>query len=542
MIGNKTLEQALKITPVISTEMKKSIELWVDMYQGNSYWLKEPTASDPERITSIGLPAMIASEKARMAVLEFSSEITAPTEVTTIENPNYQLPKADKDGVIHTTTEPKFITEEKVIGDTTRAEYLNKQYQTKILPKLRNITEYLVALGGYVIKPYVTIIQDATEEDVAYDMEFDLVHADMFYPLAFDSTGKLIDAAFIQPRPTANAIYYRVERHTLNRNTVIITNTAYKNENPQALYGSDKGVDLGQEISLSEVSEWANLSPKSTINNVNQLLFVYIKMPEANTIDLHSPLGVSGYSRAVDLIKDADIQYSTYLWEYEGGQMAIDIDRDALKTFETADGRTFEMPSTRQNRLMRKVELGEDNTYQVFAPALRDANYQAGLDTILKRIEDVCSISRGTLSDVTTEAKTATELNILKQRNYAANAELQKSLENGLKELVSIMDIYCTIYNIVGDVILTPDGIADDSSKGQYEISFEWDDSILVDKNEELGKRITLQQNGLAGKVENRMWYFGETEAQAREALKKIADEEKEAMENSLTGVNSGGF
>lgn len=57
-------------------------------------------------------------------------------------------------------------------------------------------------------------------------------------------------------------------------------------------------------------------------------------MPEANTIEAHSPLGVSGYSRAVKLIKEADLQYSRMLWEFQGGELAIDIDRDALNTVE----------------------------------------------------------------------------------------------------------------------------------------------------------------------------------------------------------------
>ena len=80
MIGNTTLEQKLNITPAISNEMRNAIELWTNMYQDKSPWLKEPTHADPVKITSLGLPAMIASEKARMVVLELKSDITTPTE------------------------------------------------------------------------------------------------------------------------------------------------------------------------------------------------------------------------------------------------------------------------------------------------------------------------------------------------------------------------------------------------------------------------------------------------------------------------------
>ena len=100
------------------------------------------------------------------------------------------------------------------------------------------------------------------------------------------------------------------------------------------------------------------------------------------------------------------------------------------------------------------------------------------------------------------------------------------------------MDTYCTLYNIVGD---TPNvnGVIDNSNQGKYEVSFEWDDSIITDVDAELGKRITLQNNGLASKIENRMWYFGETEAQAKEALQKIQDENVSNMETNLAFTQS---
>ena len=69
---------------------------------------------------------------------------------------------------------------------------------------------------------------------------------------------------------------------------------------------------------------------------------------------------------------------------------------------------------------------------------------------------------------------------------------------------------------------------------GRYEASFEWDDSILTDVDTELSKRINLMTNGLASKVETRMWYFGETEQQAREALQKINNEGQEDVETEM--------
>lgn len=534
MIGVNTIQKTLHIEPIISSKMANAIELWSLMYEDNSPWLQEPTLTDPVKVTSLGLPAFIASEKARMATIEMKSEITTPTESVTEANPNYEPPTVDEDGNLQISNEPEFITKEVILGDTARAEYLNTQY-TKVKNKIRNQLEYGIAKGGLVIKPYIVISDITTDgentdtennirQDV--DIEFDYIHADNFFPIAFDGSGKITEAAFVQVKTDKSTVYTRLEYHKLQNNMVTVTNLAFKKENRTQPSTTDFDSDLGEQINLTEVPEWADLQPVTQIGNVDRLLFAYFKMPEANTIEAHSPLGVSGYSRAVKLIKEADLQYSRMLWEFQGGELAIDIDRDALNTVEDEEKNTYEIPNMLQARLMRKVDLGNSETYQVFNPPYRDASLINGLNNILMRIEDVCALSRGTLSDVAAEARTATELKILKQRSYSANAEIQKALEDALKDLVYVMDIYCTLYEV--------------TAPGEYDISFEWDDSILVDVETELNKRITLMQNGLASKLETRMWYFGETERQAREALNNVSQENKQSMEENLSNIIGG--
>ena len=272
--------------------------------------------------------------------------------------------------------------------------------------------------------------------------------------------------------------------------------------------------------------EWSSLQEKTVIAPVSKPLFAYFKMPEANIIDTTSPLGVSCFSRVIELIKDADMQYSRMLWEFEAGEMAIDIDRDALNFVSQGvgrDGKAFGKSELNkmQQRLFRKVDLGnEGDFFNVFAPPLRDASLLQGLNAILMRIEDGTGLSRGTLSDAAAEARTATELKILKQRSYQANADLQEAIEDALRDVIYAMNVYCDLYSI------TPDG--------EYDVNFEWDDSIIVDTDMELGKRITLLQNGLTSKLELRMWYFGETERQAREALQQVGDESHEQMQEDL--------
>lgn len=523
MIGGRTIEQTLHVTPIMSSQMESAIELWTAMYKGEAPWIKEPTEYDPVRIVSLGLPSLIASEKARTALLEMESEITTPTKEVETENPKYKEPEPDEFGNLIPSLEPKTIIEDKPLTATDRAEYLNEQYK-KLKRQLRKQIEYGIAKGGLVIKPYLVANQvDKTDKQknvkADWQMEFDFIQADSFYPLAFDASGQITEAAFIQTQVEKDIIFRRLEYHRWKNNSVTIINKAFKSTTNQN-QGDMSGLDLGQEVPLSSVAAWKDLKDKVEIKNIQKPLFAYFKMPEANTVDTSSPLGVSGYSRAVQLIKDADMQYSRLLWEYEAGEMAIDIDRDAMAFKQDGRGNMHSVNPIMQNRLFRTVDLGESDTYQPYAPSLRDAAFIQGLNTILMRIEDVTGLSRGTLSDAAAEARTATELKILKQRSYQTNADIQQAIEDTLKDVVYIMNAYCDLYEI--------------TKSGEYDVSFEWDDSIITDVDTELGKQMTLLQNGLTSKKEVRMWYFGETERQAEDALKAISEEGMQDAENDL--------
>ena len=566
MLPKKSIENVLHITPCVSDRMADAIQLWSDMYEGHSPWLKEPTYSDPVRIVSLGLPALIASEKARMVTLEMKSEISAPMEQVGVNelglmkekdtevdsnatSPDYGSMNVNASESVTGGISPSSAFQKKTeyvpAGPTERADFLKKEYK-KLQKQIRRQLEYGIAKGGLVIKPYIVLYdKESTESNTdsmsdsvntssrlqynkeldKAEIEFDFIQADRFFPLSFDANGKVVEAAFIQTKvdKAKEVVYIRLEYHKLEKRTVTVRNLAFESTD-MGLANSNNiksASNLGKPINLTSVPEWANLQPVTIIEGVDRLLFAYFKMPEANTVDPYSPLGVSGYSRVIQLIKDADMQYSRLLWEFEGGEMAIDVDRDALKFVTDPNGEGYSVLPEKQNRLFRKVDLNNEETYNVFAPALRDTSIIHGLNTIFMRIEDATGLSRGTLSDINQqEAKTATELKILKQRSYATNADIQMALQEALEDTVYVMDVYCTLYNV------TPDG--------EYEVSFEWDDSIIVDSESELSKRITLMQNGLASKLETRMWYFGETENQARMALQQIDEEARQAMEQNV--------
>lgn len=546
MLGREVITKVLSVKPAMSANMINQIQLWSEMYEGRAPWLKEPDVSRGEftRVVSLGLPALIASEKARMATLEMESEITPPMKDVEKENPDYEPPSVDETtGMVNMGRESMMITEPEPDGPTERADFMNTQYK-KVLKQIRRQLEYGIAKGGLVIKPYPIIHNDGEEtqaRDVEtpsegederlssdkplpkYELGFDYVQADRFYPLSFDSNGNLTEVAFLAQHIDKDKVYTRLEHHILEDHILTVHNYAFVRT---SIDGMLKGVirnanDLGKPCSLQEIPQWSNLEEEVKIKDVDRLLFGYFRMPEANTIDPYSPLGVSAYSRVVSLIKDADEQYSRMLWEFEGGELAIDVDRDAMKIQELGNGQYQTVMPAKQERLFRKVDLNSEETYEVFSPALRDESLSHGLNIILTRIEDVVGFSRGTLSeDVGLQVKTATELKINKQRSYATNKDIQQALEDALRDTVYAMDVYCKLYN------MTP--------PGEYQISFKWDDSIIVDTETELEKRMAMINAGITSKLETRMWYFGETENQAKAALQKVEDEKKQSMETNI--------
>lgn len=542
MIGKQTIQEVINTAPSISNTMIQAINLWSLMYEGNAPWLKEATDDDPSVVKSLGLPQLIASEKARTALLEFESEITTPIKEVKPATPNYMNENnIGTDGKPEPLIATHLVTEDIPKGPTGRADYLNDQY-TKLKDALRVQIEYGIAKGGLVIKPYPVrknkkSVQQTTdmmtgkvtqkENDYDYDIEFDYIQANQFFPIAFDASGKITEAVFVERKADKKTIYSRLEYHKYEDNMVTVINRAFKSSNKT--YGVGEFETLGTEIPLTDVPEWASLEPETQINGVDRLLFAYFKMPEANTVDTYSPLGVSGFDKVKGLIEEADKQYSRMLWEFEGGELAIDIDREALRWLEdpNSNGQGKSVMNKLQGRLYRKVDLNEENTYNVFSPTLREGALINGLNCILMRIEDGAGLSRGTLSDVLSEAKTATELKILRVRSYETNAHIQKAIQKALDDAIYVMNVYCDLYDI------TPDG--------EYEVSYEWDDSIIVDTDTELSKRIMLMQNGLASKLENRMWYFGETERQAREALMRIQEENLEAVEENVVQMQLAG-
>lgn len=460
----------------ISEDMQHKIDLWKDLYKDLAPWL-----DDDKGIYSLGIAKQICQN--------LSNQVLAESEIK-----------------IHT---PGVTEKEK----GTRAAFLQEMFDRHIVKNLPVQLEKAMALGGMVIKPYIS-------GDQVY---LDFTPQGKFYPLQFDDDGNISDIAFLDQFTSDGKLYTKVERHTFMNNVVTVQNKVFV-----APDRTDEEVEqeLGIEIPIEQVEKWANIEPETFIENVDKPLFGYYKTPLSNNIDLDCPLGVSVFNPALPLIRQADIQFSRLDWEYEGGQLAIDVDVTAVRPVnpDSYYGNTFEQDGLR-DRLYRKLDLGSDDTYKAFAPALRDENYLAGLNAYLRRIEDNCGLARGTISEVDTEAKTATEVKIAKQRTYITINSNQKALENALNDVIYAMNIYATLYNL--------------APEGEYEVSIDWSDSVLTDIDTEISQKIQLEQEGVLSKAEVRSWYLGEDIETSKTRVAEIKEEKTEGLNDIFSSARN---
>lgn len=401
---------------------------------------------------SLNLASGIASEMARLTTIELKSEITG----------------------------------------SPRADYLNEQYK-RFLGNIRTYCEYGCAKGGLALKPYI----DGDK------IAIDIVQADRFFPTSFDSSGNLTGGVFVEQITKGQNYFTRFEYHNLTDVGYQVMNSAYKSTSRET---------VGNQVTLVSVEEWAGLESEVLIENIYKPLFGYFKIPLANTEDDTSPLGVSVYARAVDLIKEADKQYSRTLWEMEGGELAIDADETVFKK-DAKTGKLI-MPKGKE-RLFRALDIdsspqGGNKSLTPFSPELRDQSLINVLNKLFQRIEFNCGLAYGTISDPQNIDKTATEIRNSKQRSYATVADIQKALQSAIESLLYAMDIWATIGKL--------------APAGKYEISFEWDDSIVVDTQAEGTIRMQEVASGILKPEYYLMWRYGVTENQAREMMPEMKD------------------
>lgn len=292
--------------------------------------------------------------------------------------------------------------------------------------RIRQSVEAACAVGGVMFKPCF----DGKDLGIETILPFN------FIPLGYDANGNVNECAFIYRTVCGGKKFIRIEEHTKNKGKYVITNKAF----------ADDGALV--PCPLNTVSQWRNISPYCEIEGLNVPLFSYFCIPGSNFGEESGNFGIPVFRQAEELIKEADKQFERLVWEFEGGELAIDASEDAFRTGKDGKPR---LPIGKE-RLYRTNALdaccSSNELLKVFSPALRDKSLINGLNRIIMLIEDACGIARGTFSDPSEEAKTATEVRASKQRTYSTVCSIQNALEDAIYSLLEAVNAISHLYGL----------------------------------------------------------------------------------------------
>lgn len=497
MIQHADIERIIGTQTLMTDEMQQAIQDWYAAAIDG-----EPLNHDPDTL-SMGWPAAICTELARLTTLEL--EIT--------------------------------------VDGSPRADWINQQMHRVMSPRRRRVLAVALALGSGVWKPY----QAKDKIGVTF------VPATGYYPVSLGVDGELTEAVFIDQIATEDAYYNRLEwQHVLTgpedyrdaeRDLIERMDVDAAAEYPcvqviSLAYRSSTKDDLGSPTTLDARPEWDGIEPIAYLPQLERVPVGYFVTPIVNTIDPTSEMGAAMFAPAAQQIIDADVQYSRLDWEYEGGELAVDMDENYLKPeAKLADVKykppfaTDRVPTKHRERLYNGIDVNTGIAqsapfYQVFAPSLRDGNYLSGLNQYIRNIESHAGLSFGTFSQGTETEKTATEIMSSRQKLYSTVSDLQAALEEALNGLIDALDFWA-------------DQSDDAPGRGQINRAFHWDDSIIIDRMTEMAQWQQEVNMGLRSRAEYRQHFYGEDDATAMQAIAAITQENQ--MGDILKGVLDSG-
>lgn len=485
MIRVSEIEAFTGIKTMLTVQMQQALDDW---YSAAIYG--EPLTHDPD-VKSMGWPAAISSELARLTTLEMELRVTG----------------------------------------TPRADWINGKMQRVVSPRRRRVLAVALALGSGVWMPYQT----------ADNLGVSFIPATGYFPVSLGVDGELTEAIFIDQIQDSDGYYNRLQwMHVLtspqdyhDKERDILEE---KHMRPAAQYPcvqvlnlafrSSQRDALGASSPLNARAEWQGIPPVVYLQKLTKLPVGYFVTPVVNVVDPTSDIGAPMWAPATNQIIAADEQFTRLDWEYEGGELAIDTDFQYLQPGADGEKRS-EIPGHRA-RLFTGLDVNTGISQQtpffnVFAPALRDNSYLTGLNSYIRQIESHAGLSFGTFSQIAEVERTATEIMSSKQKLYSTVADVQAALEEALRGLIDALDFWA-------------DSVPTAPPRGsEMQITFKWDDSILVDRQTEIAQWQQEMTMGVRSRAEYRQHFYGEDEAAALAAIEAVKSELQQA--DVLKGV-----
>lgn len=376
------------------------------------------------------------------------------------------------------------------IDGNARAEWLQEQID-KVYFNLRHWVEYGCAYGTIILKPNGNTI--------------DMVTPDRFI-ITDQSNGEITGVVFLNSEADSRGkkYYTRLEYHRfLDNGDYAITNRCYISSKE---WGTDETIAI-------EKTPWADLLEDAQIANVEKPLYGVLRTPQANNIDIDSPLGMPIFAEAIEELKDLDVAYSRNAKEILDSKRLVLLDSDRLlpsggKVVNTVTGFESAREKLGLPDYVRNVYGdGQENFYQEINPTLQTDLRITGINNQLSLVGYKCGYSNGYfVLDEKTGMVTATQVEADDRRTIQLIKDVRDKLESCLENLIYALNTFADLY------ALAPVGV--------YEVVYDFGD---ITYSYELDKQ-TWWGYVVQGKVP--FWYYlTKFEGFAPDEAKKLAEE-----------------
>lgn len=373
--------------------------------------------------------------------------------------------------------------------------------------------EYMFGLGGMAIKSYAEL-----DKMGAYKVKLCYTTADCFIPLSY-TNDKINEGIFVNITRKGKYTYTLLEFHVWDGLDYIIRNELYKSENSH---------EIGVKVTLGTL--YPDLEETVTIRGLTRPLFVYFKPNIANNIDLQSPLGIPLYANALDTLKSLDTAFDSFHREFRLGKKRIIVPVTAVKTIvDPTDG------------CVKRYFDASDETYVAFnftdmenqkiidnTVELRVDEHISAINALLDLLAMQTGFSSGSFTFDGQGVKTATEVISEESKTFRTKTSHEIVIEECLKDLITTIGEVAELYEIFSVPI------------EDIEISIDFDDSIVVDKEADKTYYLSLYTQKLTSKKYTLMKILKITEEEALQMIEEV-NAEQQTMTGDIDTVFGGG-
>ena len=382
-----------------------------------------------------------------------------------------------------------------------------------------DLVEKAFALGGGALKEWVEIPKDENGNDIGEGkIRIGYTMASQFVPTAWDNT-KVSSGIFISREARDGYYYTVVEWHRLDGTTYRVTNDLYR----QPIKDSEPQNILGWWYPLNEI--YPLLSPDTTIYDVHNAFFQYIRPFGANYADDNSPLGMSIYAPALNTLHGLDIMFDSLQREFVLGKKRIIAPARAMKVSAGVNGGRPDRYFDADDEVWEALATDNPEDLKVYDNSvdLRIEPHLSGINGDLSILCAQIGFDPGTLSfDASRGLKTATEVISENSKTFGTVKAHENIIRDSLEQMVH------AIFELAVHYGLTWKGQSIESLiSGGYQVSVKFDDSIIQDKDAEINQGTMLVGAGLMSKKKFMVDTLGYTEEEAEKELEQIGEENK---------------